>query len=86
MFLLYSDSLGLPLEIIIEHLWENGCVIDWLDFYTDARKSGMKHENVSRLIRGGFIDQNEEAKSKMGEFLERMGEIGGIPSEDDRQA
>lgn len=56
IFYYYGTLLGLPLCSIIDFLWENESVVDWLDFYIDARKSGMKHDNVIKLIRCGFQD------------------------------
>lgn len=78
MFKMYSSSLGLSLDIIMGFLWEKGSVIDWFDFYTDARTSGMKHDNVCRLMRGGFIDSmyhgGEDARERLEDFINRLEE------------
>lgn len=32
-----TESRGIPLEIIVKKLDEEGCIIDWISFYKEAR-------------------------------------------------
>jgi hypothetical protein len=56
IFRLYSSQLGIPLSDVIDFLWEQGRVVDWGDFYHEARLNGMSLEQTKRLMKGGFQD------------------------------
>jgi hypothetical protein len=44
------ETFGLPLEVLLTSLWDRNMIPDWLSFYDDARKAGMKHEKVCIMV------------------------------------
>lgn len=74
----YSSVWGLSLDAIIDTLWEQGCVIDWEDFYIAARNSGMSTKNVRRLVENGFRDsmQCKDGVMHLKQFFEKLNSAG----------
>lgn len=50
IFKLYNSVLGVPLPDIIDELHQRRCVIDWGDFYIQARTNGMDAGSIRRLV------------------------------------
>lgn len=42
----FFETHGLPLDILIEELLEQGCVIDWPAFRAEAREAGLSNERL----------------------------------------
>jgi len=47
------ETTGLPLEIIIEELWEDGYIPSWNDFYKEAEAAGVGHRSIMIRIQEG---------------------------------
>jgi len=56
VFSVYSSLTGLPLEDIINILYKNDMIIDWLDFYNQAMKEGWKPDRTIIKIKGALED------------------------------
>jgi hypothetical protein len=42
----YYETTGLPLDVMFDCLRQRGVVPDWLTFYVEAVRAGMKHERI----------------------------------------
>lgn len=42
----FYETHGLPLDVVFDLIKQRGGYVDWLDYYLDARKAGMKHERI----------------------------------------
>jgi len=42
----YKGTHGLPYEVIFDQVNKNGWMVDWIDFYNDARKEGANHVTI----------------------------------------
>lgn len=55
LFKVYN-TIGLPLDVIVESLDQSGCVVDWGDFYVEARRCGMSREAILVRIEDALHD------------------------------
>ena len=46
MFPIVSSTIGLPLEMLLPDLEKNNMVIDWVDFYQEALRSGWTEKTT----------------------------------------
>ena len=67
---IFMSTLGLPLNILIEELEQNGFVIDWIDFCTSALKDGWKPTTIFNKIKEGI--EETYAKDYQVELLGRL--------------
>lgn len=51
-----SSYTGLPLEIILEYLHKRDMVIDWINFYEEAKSSGWKEKTILNKIETAISD------------------------------
>lgn len=51
-----TSSIGLPLVSILVLLEENGCLVDWIDYYESALKQGMQTDRILSRIEGDISD------------------------------
>jgi alanyl-tRNA synthetase len=58
------DTNGIPLDIILQDLNKKNIIIDWIDFYLHAKKSGWKLKTIIDKIKYPLIDINGEEYSK----------------------
>jgi len=58
------ETTGLPLEIIVDELWEKGYVPSWEDFYKEAEAAGVGHRSIMiRIQEGVSILKRKEIKN-----------------------
>ena len=50
------NTIGLPLDVIVEALDQTGCVVDWEDFYVEARRCKMSHEAIMVRMEDAMSD------------------------------
>lgn len=48
--LMFFDTYGYPMTTVFSVIRSSGCMVDWIDFWKDARKAGWSHDTIlSRL-------------------------------------
>ncbi len=56
VFPIFSSLTGLPLPDIIDTLYNNDIIIDWMDFYNQAMKEGWKPNRTLVKIKDSVED------------------------------
>lgn len=56
MFLYHSSITGLPLDVIVQELYEAGCIVDWIEFAQDGLKGGWSFKRILERIDYALID------------------------------
>ena len=51
IFKIYSSLTGLPLQDILQTLYQNNMVVDWIDFYEESVKGGWRPDRTLVKIR-----------------------------------
>jgi hypothetical protein len=51
-----SDSLGIPLDLIVNSIYNNDMVIDWYEFYLTGISVGWTYERILIRIESSFDD------------------------------
>lgn len=62
VFSLY-ETHGIPLDIILGGIQEQGALVDWGDFYEAALASGMKHNSIVSKLADAISDTYGQATS-----------------------
>jgi hypothetical protein len=44
------DTIGLPLDSVLDLVSQKGWVVSWLDFYKDAAKAGWTHKTIMNRV------------------------------------
>jgi len=52
------ETLGIPLEIIIDSLYNNEMVIDWVEFFETGLTSLWSYKRILHKIESGLIDND----------------------------
>lgn len=50
------ETTGLPIDVILECLRQKNMVPDWLTFYVEALRAGMKHERIVSKLDSAISD------------------------------
>lgn len=69
-----SETNGIPLDILIETLYNSGYVIDWITFINDALNVKWKKETIFKKIKYAFddidIENKENTLDKISTYLD----------------
>ena len=52
----FYESVGLPLDIILDTIRENNTIPDWTAFYKEAKAAGMKHDRIISKLEESIMD------------------------------
>jgi hypothetical protein len=52
----YYETTGLPLDVMFDCLRQKGAIPDWLTFYVEAVRAGMKHERILAKLDPALVD------------------------------
>jgi hypothetical protein len=52
----HTETLGIPLELIIDHIKENNCVVNWLEFLTVSIEHGWNIKSTITKIEYALVD------------------------------
>lgn len=47
----FVNSIGLPLDVVVEYLRDHGCMMDWIDFYLESLKCDWPPERTFDRLR-----------------------------------
>jgi len=71
VFRLY-DTIGLPLNIILDQIILNGWVVDWEVFYNDAMKAGWKKTTFRNRVSEALQDAGQIDAKNRKDILVRL--------------
>ena len=54
--LVFTNSVGIPLDILIDVLYQNKMLIDWIDYYDECVQQGQKQSNLLQKIENALVD------------------------------
>lgn len=70
----FYETHGLPLDVVCDLIKQRGGYVDWLDFYLDARKAGMKHDRIISKIDESISDSfGQEVRDHVIRRLDVLG-------------
>jgi len=52
----FYETVGLPLDFIIQHLKDKDCIPSWYDFVLEAREAGMKDIRIKAKLEEVILD------------------------------
>ncbi|MDB4278125.1 hypothetical protein N9917_00745 [Deltaproteobacteria bacterium] len=52
----FVDEKGIPLEVVVERLHDNGLMMDWLDFHRDSVEQGWPSKRTIGRLREAVGD------------------------------
>jgi len=52
----YYETVGVPLDVLFDCLRRKGVVPDWLTFYVEAVRAGMKHARIMSKLEPAIAD------------------------------
>ena len=52
----YYETIGLPLDVMFDCFRQKGIVPDWLTFYVEAIRAGMKHDRIISKLDAAIAD------------------------------
>jgi len=52
----FYETTGLPLDIIFDCLRQKKTIPDWLTFYVEALRAGMKHDRIISKLDSAMAD------------------------------
>lgn len=52
----FYETHGMPLDEIFDLFRAKNIMIDWIDFYKDARKAGMQHSRIIAKLEEALYD------------------------------
>ena len=56
VFQITASLIGLPLEVVLDMLEKQRLIVDWLDYYREAVRSGMRSERVIERVSNAVGD------------------------------
>lgn len=75
MFYKYETN-GVPLDIMIETLYNSGYIIDWYSFIKDALNIGWKKETIIKKIKYAFddveIQNSDDILKRVIQYIESL--------------
>ncbi len=54
----YYETYGIPLDLIVDLLLQNGLVPNWRDTLSEMLKAGMNERNALNMLRDIMVDAN----------------------------
>lgn len=52
----WYETIGLPLDVMFECFQKANMVPDWLTFYVEAVRAGMKHDRIISKLDSALVD------------------------------
>jgi len=66
----FSDTYGLPLDMILEELEKENGVVDWEQYYKDAKKAGWRKDTIIKKIKMDIT--NSDLKDRVVKYFQSM--------------
>lgn len=58
---IFLSTVGLPIDIIVDEIYNNGFVIDWFDFCISAKNDGWNKNTLINKIKSGIVNFKKES-------------------------
>jgi len=52
----FYETVGLPLDFVIQHIKDNDAIPSWYDFVLEARAAGMKDSRIKSKLEEVILD------------------------------
>lgn len=50
------ETIGMPLDVLLTILWDKNAIPDWLSFFDEAVKAGMKRDRILAKVEEAAYD------------------------------